>query len=256
MATPPPLTITVITACFNAADTLEDTLRSVLTQDWPNVEYIVMDGGSTDGSLAVLESYRDKIAHLRSAPDQGMYDAYNQGLKLATGEVVALLNADDMYANPSVLRRVAERFEQTLANAIYGDLVYVSRSDPNQVVRYWRSGFYRRERFKYGWMPPHPAFFLKRAAYEQHGGFDLRLHSAADYELMLRMLYKNGLTASWLPEVLVRMRSGGKSNATMGNRLSANREDAEAWRMNELQPLPFTFWLKPLRKLSQFIIKS
>lgn len=247
--------ITVITVCFNAVETIEDTLRSVLTQDYPNVEYIVMDGGSTDGTLQILEQHRDKLAVLHSGPDEGMYDAYNKGLKLATGDIVSLLNADDVFANPQVLSRVAERFAQTCSDAVYGDLVYVDRNMPNQVLRYWRSGFYRRERFKLGWMPPHPAFFLKLEAYRTYGSFDTRLQSAADYELMLRMLYKNGLAASWLPEVLVRMRTGGRSNASLANRLFANREDAKAWQLNGLRPLPFTLWLKPLRKLPQFLIK-
>ena len=250
-----PMKITVITVCFNAIDTLEDTLRSVLTQDYPNVEYIVQDGGSTDGSLELLEKYRPRLARLISEPDAGMYDAYNKSLKYATGDVISLLNADDMYSTPEILSHVAQRFAATQADAVYGDLVYVDRNYANQVVRYWRSGFYRRERFRYGWMPPHPSFFLKKEAYDLYGGFDTRLHSAADYELMLRMLYKNGLTASWLPEVLVRMRSGGKSNATLRSHLVANREDAHAWRMNELRPHPLTFLLKPLRKLPQFIIK-
>lgn len=247
--------ITVITACFNAEETLEDTLRSVLTQDHPDLEYIVMDGGSTDGSLQILERYQPQLTKLVSAPDEGMYDAYNRGLEYATGDVVALLNADDMYANPQVLSLVAERFRQTCADAVYGDLVYVGRENPSQVLRYWRSGFYRRERFKFGWMPPHPAFFLRREAYQRYGGFDTRLQSAADYELMLRMLYKHGLAAGWVPEVLVRMRSGGKSNATLSNRLFANREDRQAWVLNQIKPLPFTLLLKPLRKLPQFLIK-
>jgi glycosyltransferase involved in cell wall biosynthesis len=247
--------ITVITVCFNAIETLEDTLQSVLTQDYPHIEYIVQDGGSTDGSMELLERYRPMLARLISEPDMGMYDAYNKSLAYATGDVVALLNADDMFATPEILSHVARRFETSQADAVYGDLVYVDRAFANQVMRYWRSGFYRRERFRYGWMPPHPSFFLKRAAYEQYGGFDTRLQSAADYELMLRMLYKHGLSASWLPEVLVRMRTGGKSNASLKSHLVANREDASAWRLNKLSPHPLTFLLKPLRKLPQFLIK-
>jgi len=247
--------ITVITVCFNAIETLEDTLRSVFVQDYPNVEYILKDGGSTDGTLAVLEKYRSKLAHIITEPDAGMYDAYNVALKYATGDIISLLNADDMFANPEILSHVVRRFQTSRADAVYGDLIYVNRTFPDQVVRYWRSGFYRKDRFRMGWMPPHPSFFLKKEAYDLYGGFDTRLQSAADYELMLRMLYGKGLTASWLPEVLVRMRSGGKSNASLRGHLFANREDALAWRYNGLQPHPLTFLLKPLRKLPQFILK-
>jgi len=217
------------------------------------LEYIVVDGGSTDGTLDVIAPWRDRVDVLISEPDDGLYDGMNKGIAAATGDFVGVLNSDDLYAEVEVLAKVARRLQESGADGLYGDLVYVDRVDTSRVTRKWVSGVYREGAFLQGWMPPHPTFFARREAFERWGGFNLALKSAADYELMLRFIHKHGLQLAYLPEVMVRMRVGGVSNASAGNRLRANREDKAAWRMNGLKPLPWTLVMKPLRKIGQFL---
>ena len=244
--------LSIITIAFNAADTIEDAVQSVLSQrrDGFELEYLVIDGASKDATLEILAPYRDRLT-LISEPDKGIYDAMNKGVSLASGDCVGILNADDLYASDDVLMRVAALFKSSQAESVYGDLVYVDRNDPTEVTRTWNSGPFNRKAFLHGWMPPHPTFFVRKSVYDAHGLFSLKLRSAADYELMLRFLYKSGITTAYLPSILVRMRVGGLSNASLGNRWRANREDREAWRMNELTPYPWTLFFKPLRKVSQ-----
>lgn len=248
--------ISVITVVYNNETYIRQALESVLSQSLKNIEYIVIDGGSRDKTLDIIQEYRDKIQVLISEPDTGIYNAMNKGLKQCSGEIVAILNSDDVYADPEVLQRVYDCFHSTGADAVYGDLVYVQPEDIHQVVRYWKSGKYWVRNFLFGWMPPHPSFFLKTEYYHKFGLFDESLKSAADYELMLRMLFRHKLKAVWLPGVLVRMRTGGQSNISFAHRLKANQEDRRAWQINGLKPYFFTLTLKPLRKITQFIFKS
>ena len=253
--------ISVITVCFNAASTLKDAVESVLGQvpdaKAPfDLEYIVVDGGSTDGTLELLAPYRERIATLISEPDQGLYDAMNKGVQAATGDVVAILNADDVYASTDVLARVAATFRDSGAEAVYGDLHYVSADDLTHVTRHWSAGAYTPGAFRRGWMPPHPALFVRRACYQRWGLFTLALRSAADYELMLRFIHRHGMSLAYLPKTLVLMRAGGVSNASLKHRIRAHREDWKAWRMNGFHPSPFTLLAKPLRKLPQFLSRA
>lgn len=243
--------ISVVTVAFNAEATIAQAVQSVLRQQRVGfeLEYLVVDGASTDGTLAALEPWRDQIARLISEPDRGLYDAMNKGWQAATGDVVAFLNSDDAYADDGVLARVATCFA-TGVDGVYGDLHYV---DGERVTRNWVSGTYRPGAFRRGWMPPHPTFFARRWAFEEWGGFRLDLRSAADYELMLRFIHRHGLKLGYVPEVLVRMQVGGMSNASWRNRLRANREDRSAWRLNGLRMPPWTPLMKPLRKLGQFL---
>lgn len=229
--------ISVITICFNSAATIVDTVESVLGQTHPEVEYLLVDGASKDATLDKLAPYRERLAGLLSEPDQGIYDAMNKGLRLATGDVVAILNSDDLYAHPEVLSKVASVFATTGADCVYGDLNYVSATDLQQVVRNWRSGAYQRGQFRQGWHPAHPSFFVRRSVYEQLGLFNLNLRIAADFELMLRVLEKHGCPAAYLPEVLVKMRTGGASNRSWRNIWKANRECYQAWRINGYNPM-------------------
>ncbi len=242
--------VSVITVCYNSASTIEDTIKSVLRQNYEDLEYIVIDGASTDGTLDILHQYKSEIKHLISEPDEGMYYALNKGIKIATGDIIAFLHADDIYAFPEVISGVAEQMKN--ADALYGDLVYVKQSKVNKISRYWKSGSYLPGSFNWGWMPPHPSFFVRKEVYNKFGTFNTQLHSAADYELMLRFIHKNGIEPVYWPEVLVKMRSGGKSNATLVNRLQANKEDKKAWELNGLSPFFFTLWIKPLRKIPQY----
>ena len=247
--------LSIVTVAYNAEATIAAAAASVVgqRQDGFELEYIIVDGASTDGTLAALEPYRDGIAHVISEPDRGLYDAMNKGVAGATGDFIGILNADDAYAHDGVLAAVAARFAATGADALYGDLDYVAEDGSGRVVRRWRSGALGRRSFLRGWMPPHPTFFLARSVYTAHGGYTLGLRSAADYELMLRMLHKHKVSVAYVPEVLVKMRTGGVSNASWKNRIRANREDRAAWRMNGLRPLPWTLIMKPLRKVKQWV---
>jgi len=246
------LHISVITAVFNRATTLDEAMRSVGAQTWPNVEHIVIDGGSTDGSLDVLAEHRKNIAQMVSEPDEGLYDALNKGILRATGDVVGFMHADDAYASPQALERVAAAFADPAVGAVYGDLVYVNKDDVSRVVRYWRAGEFRRSRLPHGWMPPHPTFYVRREHYQRLGGFNTRFRIAADYENMLRMLWSGDVNAAYIPEVLVRMRVGGVSNRSLLNILQKSCEDFAALRQNGIAGLKGVL-LKNVSKLPQFV---
>ncbi len=244
--------ISIITVVFNGEKTIRETIESVLAQDFGEVEYIIVDGKSTDTTLEIIKSYSGRITKFISEPDRGIYDAMNKGLQLATGEIVGLLNADDVFASPDVLSLVAATFLNSGVDAVYGDLQYFD-SHTGRITRNWRAGNYRNGLFLWGWMPPHPSFFIRRSWYQKFGVFRLDLGTAADYELMLRMIHKYGAKLAYVQKVLVRMRAGGVSNLSLKNRLSANRNDRRAWELNEINRYPVTTLLKPFRKILQFI---
>ena len=244
--------ISVITVVWNGVSTIRDCIESIRAQGLP-AEHIVIDGGSTDGTAGIVNKCSNAIAKFVSEPDEGIYDAMNKGIRMASGDVVGILNADDLYADGDVLSGVAKAFEDPSVESCYGDLVYVDPSDTGRVVRSWRAGPYRKDLFYRGWMPPHPTFFVRRSVYEKFGLFNLSLGSAADYELMLRFLLRHGISTVYLPRVLVRMRAGGTSNLFLRNRLRAHRMDRMAWKVNGLAPLPWTILLKPVRKIPQFL---
>ncbi len=245
--------LSIITAALNSAKTVEDTVKSVLGQSYGDIEYIIVDGGSTDGTLDIIERYKDKIAKVVSEKDGGIFDAFNKGIAMATGDIVGILNSDDFYASDSVIQDVMEKFAASSADTVYGDLEYVDPVDTSKVIRGWKAGEYRKSRFRSGWMPPHPTFFVKRSLYDRYGGFNTWMKISNDYELELRFLYKNNATAAYVPKVLVKMRAGGNSDGSFKRRYLANKEDRSAWRINQLKA-PFYFAaFKPLRKLGQFL---
>lgn len=246
------MTVSIITVVYNGADTIAEAIESVLGQTYQDIEYIIVDGASTDDTAKIVRSYGDRITRFISEPDKGLYDAMNKGIAATTGHIVGILNADDLYRHPDVIRRVVGVFQQQAVEGVYGDLVYAPRNKPDQVTRYWQAGVYQPGAFLKGWMPPHPTFFVKASVYSLYGNFTTSLRSAADYELMLRFIHKHHIRVAYLPEVLVTMRLGGVSNSSLGNRLRANREDRLAWQLNKLKPNWFTLWLKPIRKLVQF----
>lgn len=247
--------VSIITVCYNSESTIEDTIKSVVDQDFPDIEYIILDGASNDETMNIVNQYQDYIAIIKSETDNGMYDALNKGIKLASGDIIAILNSDDIYCDKKVISDVVNLFESSNSDAVYADLVYVKRDNLKHVIRYWRSGKYKRGKFLRGWMPPHPTFFVKKWVYNDHGVFNLNLVSAADYELMLRFIHKHEIKISYLSRVIVKMREGGMSNISVTNRLRANREDRKAWELNGLAVKPYTMILKPLRKIIQFIKK-
>jgi glycosyltransferase involved in cell wall biosynthesis len=242
--------ITIITVSFNSEATIRQTIDSVLSQDYPNVEYIVVDGASKDGTVDILKSYGDRIKYI-SEKDKGIYDALNKGLKLATGDVVGTIGSDDFLPNSSVLDHVAEAFIQTGKDVIYGDLQYINPDNDEKIVRYWSSGEYKVENWLKGWMPPHLSCYIKREAFVKYGNYITDFTCSGDYELMLRMMYKHRLSAGYIPEVLMTMRNGGTSTASWKHRYRANMEDRRAWKLNQLKPKWYTLWMKPLSKISQ-----
>lgn len=245
--------ISIITVTYNSAETVEDTIQSVVNQTYPDIEYIIVDGLSKDNTLDIVKKYGDKIAKVISEKDKGIYDAINKGVDLATGEVVAILNSDDLYSHNRVIESIMKTFTDSGADAVYGDLVYVERNNTAKITRTWHSGRYKEGKFLKGWMPPHPSFFVKRWCYQRFGKFHTNFKTSADYELMLRFIHVNKIKLAYLPEILVRMRLGGQSNVSLANRLEANREDRKAWEMNGLKPGRLTLIRKPLSKVLQFL---
>lgn len=242
--------ISIITVCYNSEETISDTIQSVLSQDYKDVEYIIVDGKSTDRTLEIIQSIKSRIK-LISEKDRGIYDAMNKGINIASGDIIGILNADDVYKNSQVLTAVMNAFKANVS-IVYGDIEYVKYNDLSKVVRKWKAGVFRSGKFKWGWMPPHPGFFVKKSCYESFGLFNLNLSTSADYELMLRMLEVHHLSCNYIPKTITSMRVGGASNSSLKNRLIANRNDKKAWTIHPINPFWFTFILKPLRKLPQF----
>ena len=242
--------VSIITITYNSASTLETTIQSVISQTYKNIEYIIVDGNSSDNTLEIAKKY--KIEKLVSEKDNGLYDALNKGISMATGDVIGILHSDDFYTNNNVIEKIVSVFEKNNCAGVYADLFYVDKDDTNKIKRKWKSGQYSDGMFLKGWMPPHPTFFVKKECYTKFGTFDLQFKSAADYELMLRFIHKNKIKICYLPEFIIKMRVGGKSNITTKNRVLANLEDRKAWEVNQLKPKFYTLYLKPLRKILQF----
>ena len=247
--------ISIITVAFNSAKTIKGTIESIISQDYNNIEYLIIDGGSTDGTMDIVKSYSEHVKYYVSEPDNGIYDAMNKGIKAATGDVIGILNSDDFYPNSFVLSNVAKLFQKYSCDAVYGDLVYVKANDINKIKRYWQAGEYSTSKIKNGWMLPHPTFFVKKKIYTRYGLYDTDLKSAADYEMILKLLYKHNISVHYLPMILVNMRMGGESNKSFWNRIKANKEDSLAWTKNQLNKPMFVRLKKPLQKLRQFFLK-
>ena len=247
--------VSIITVSYNSAETIEETILSVVNQDYKNIEYIIVDGLSKDNTLDIVNKYKSKIATIVSEKDNGIYDALNKGISLATGDLIGLIHADDMYANNLVISDIVSSLSKSNADAVYADLNYVDRNDTSKIIRKWKSGEYKHGMFFKGWMPPHPTFFVRKSCYDTYGTFNLKLKSSADYELMLRMIHVNKIKLAYLPKLVVNMRAGGQSNVSILNRIRGNKEDHLAWQLNGLKPKMFTLIRKPLSKLIQYILK-
>jgi glycosyltransferase involved in cell wall biosynthesis len=249
--------VSIITITYNSSATVEDTLRTVVSQDYPDLEYIIIDGKSKDKTLEIVEKYKHGIAKIVSEKDKGLYDALNKGIKQATGDIIGMLHSDDLYANDQVISKVVKKFEEDpTTEGVYADLVFVNRNDVNKVMRTWNSGEYEEDAFVRGWMPPHPTFFVKKECYEKFGGFNTELKLSADYELMLRLIHKNKIKLAYLNEVIVKMRMGGVSNVSFFVKLKANIEDKMAWKLNGMKPGVLTMLMKPLRKIGQYFKRA
>jgi len=247
--------ISIITVSFNSQSTIKHTIQSVASQDYQNKEYILIDGASTDWTLDIISFLKDKINYFVSEKDNGIYNAMNKGIKASSGDIIGILNSDDFYSNNEVLSKVANIFKETDCDCLYGDLVYVDKGDARNIVRYWKSGEFSKRKLRMGWMLPHPTFFVKKEIYEKYGLYNIKLKTAADYEMILRLLHNDSIKVEYLPEILIKMRIGGESNSSFLNRLKGNYEDNLAWDMNNLRKPPFIRFLKPLRKIKQFFKK-
>lgn len=245
--------ISIVTVSYNAQTTIVDTISSVARQSYPDVEHIIVDGGSTDATIELVKSNSTRVVKLISERDNGLYDAMNKGIACATGDIIGFLNADDLYSDEQVLSRVANVFKDTTIEACYGDLVYVAADNTQRIVRTWRAGKFARKKMYNGWMPPHPTFFVRRDCYLRNDWYRTDMGSSADYELMLRYILCCKIKVVYVPYTLVCMRAGGISNATFRNRIRAHAMDWKAWRANGLLPFPWSLPFKPLRKLLQWL---
>lgn len=246
--------ITIVTAVYNRAGTVAGAIGSVAAQSYPAIEHLVIDGASTDATLAAVEACRHPALRLVSEPDRGIYDALNKGFALATGDVLGLVHSDDFLAHDRVIENVMAAFADERVDAVYGDLDYVSAADPARVIRRWKSGHFAPGRLSRGWMPPHPALFIRRRLWEQRGIYDPQYRIAGDYDAILRWFAKGDITTIYLPEVLVKMRVGGESNRSIGRILRKSHEDYRALRANRVGGLA-TLAAKNLRKVTQFVVR-
>lgn len=246
--------ISVITAVYNRRNTLADSVTSLQAQTHENFEHVVMDAGSTDGSLEILNQLSDPRMSLTSKRDAGIYDALNKGMQRATGDVIGLMHSDDVFASPLVLELVARAFEDSDVDAVYGDLQYVSAKDPDRIIRHWTAGEFSASKLKRGWMPPHPSLYVRKSVVDRWGGYDISYQIAADYDAVLRWFGKGRVRAKYVPEVFVKMRVGGESNRSIERVLQKSREDYRALRSNQVGGVSALVW-KNLSKLGQFRVK-
>ena len=245
--------ISIITACYNSATTIRETVDSVLAQDYPDIEYIIVDGGSSDGTMEIVRGYGDRIDVVISETDQGIYDAMNKGIQVATGDVVGLLNSDDFYVDESSVRQLIERMENAGSDTVFADLVIVDARDTERIVRYYDSSSFHPRRLCYGWMPAHPTFLVKRELYEKFGGFSLDYRIAADFEMVVRLLHTAGASYAYLPVVVIKMRVGGISTSGLKSSWVLNMEIVRACRANGLKTSLPRVLLKTPAKIMEYL---
>ncbi|WP_086868385.1 glycosyltransferase family 2 protein [Kosakonia pseudosacchari] len=246
--------ISIITATYNSEKTLLDTLTSLENQSYPNIEYIIVDGASKDATVELIKKHCSKISKIICEPDKGIYDALNKGINAATGDVIGFLHSDDLLAYNDALADIAETFEKTGCDAVYGDLEYVSKHDTDKRIRLWKSGIFSRIKMQLGWMPPHPSFYMKRTCYLEYGNFSLDYRISADYDSVLRYILLQRIAIAYLPKILVKMRVGGISNRSLSSMIAKSREDIHVMKKYRIiWPLALAY--KNLSKIPQFIKK-
>ena len=241
--------LSIITVCYNSAAHIADAINSVHKQDYPDIEHIVIDGNSTDGTQKILEENHTKMAHWISEPDQGIYDAMNKGIALATGEVVGILNSDDFYFDHQVLNKVAKAFTDPNVDAVFGDLIFVDPNNLSKTVRTYSSRKWHPDRFAKGYMPAHPTFFVRHRYYEKHGLFETDYQIAADYEMLIRLLYVHKLRYQYLPIKMVKMRKGGVSSNGIKSNIILNNEIIRACRKHGIKTNAFKVYPKYFYKV-------
>ncbi|WP_342229877.1 glycosyltransferase family 2 protein, partial [Yersinia enterocolitica] len=217
--------VSIITATYNSAATITDTLISLDNQSYLDIEYIIIDGASTDNTLTIIKKHSKNVSKIISETDKGIYDALNKGISMATGDVIGFLHSDDIFASPNVIADVVDIFSKTKCDAVYGDLEYVAKDDINKVIRRWTGGDVKKNRMKFGWMPAHPTFYMKRDIYINLGCFDLSFKISADYDSLVRYIELGKIKLAYNPKVMIRMRVGGMSNRSLSNIILKSKED-------------------------------
>jgi len=227
--------VSIITVALNNVLYIEDCIQSVLSQTYKNVEYIIIDGGSTDGTINVIKKHADKIDKWISEPDKSIYDAMNKGISIASGEILGFLNSDDFYASNDVISTVVNEFQIKEVDSVFADLVVVKRDQPEKIIRYYKSSNFNESKFSYGLMPAHPTFFAKREIYEKYGVFKLNYKISADFELLLRFIGRHHISYSYIPKVFIKMRAGGASTNSFKSNLILNKEIIRACAENNIR---------------------
>ena len=243
--------ISIITVVWNNEETIKDAIESVLNQTYENIEYIIVDGASTDGTIEIVKGYADKVNKFISEADGSLYEAMNKGISLATGDVIAFLHSDDAHADRSIISTVVDQFDINI-QGVYGDLLYTDKVDMDKIFRYWKSCDFSPSLLSKGWMPPHPTLFLRREVYQKYGTFDTSFKIAGDYDFMLRIL-KDNIVVKYLPQVVYKMRVGGESNRSIKNILNKSKEDLRAMRKNEINNPFFALFYKNMSKIMQLV---
>lgn len=246
--------VSIITATYNSAATIADTVRSLENQTHKDIEYIIIDGASKDDTIDIIRENCTRVATLVSEPDKGIYDALNKGITLSTGDIVGFLHSDDMLAYPDAIKDLVATISKDNADCVYADLDYVDKLDARRVIRYWHSGVFDVKKLPRGWMPPHPTFYMKKNLYEKWGGFDLSYKICSDYDSVLRYLKKDEIKVAYLPSVIMKMRVGGASNNSLGNLIKKLKEEVSILKKNNIF-WPIAMILKRVSKISQFIFK-
>jgi glycosyltransferase involved in cell wall biosynthesis len=245
--------ISIITVVWNNKETIKDAIDSVLNQTHEDIEYIIIDGASSDGTVEVVKSYGDKINKFVSEPDKGLYNAMNKGISLANGDVIGILNSDDFYINDKVIGKVVKEFEDRGVDSVYADLVLVKSENIDKTIRYYDSSHFNPERFAYGWMPAHPTFFVRKEIYSKYGMFREDLRIGADFDILARFLYTHKISYSYIQEVLVKMRLGGISTS-FWSVWTNNVEQLRVCKDNGIKTNIFKILSKYPRKLSGYFL--
>jgi len=249
------MTISIITATFNSENTIKSCIQSVDEQTYQNIEHLIIDGASKDKTIDATNEIPNRIARVISEPDNGIYDAMNKGIKIASGDIIGILNSDDFYASNTIIEEIIRTFETTDCDCIYGNLDFVGADNPERIIRRWKSSPFVPGSFSKGWHPPHPTFFVKREIYEKYGTFDTSLNVSADFELMLRFLEKFKIKNQYLDKTIVKMRYGGESTGSLKKIIEGNKNIMKAFRKNNIPVSPLYPVIRLLPKIKQFITK-
>lgn len=248
--------ISIITVSFNSESTIRHTIESVLNQNYNNIEYIIIDGGSNDQTISIIKEYENRINKFVSEKDEGIYDAFNKGISFATGDVIGIINSDDIYFSNDIISKIANKFKNHTIDSLYGDLVYINKVESNDYVRYWKSSNFTNNSFISGFHPPHPTFFVKKSVYEKHGNFDTTIKISSDFDLMLRFLEVYKISTLYLNEPLVKMLIGGESGKNFKNIYIGNQAIFKSFQKYNIKINPVIYFIKRFAfKISQHLVK-